>query len=257
VYGKQWKTFTAIGLWLIPVGILFNGFQYLVSNYPPGSTVIGVIGKTPESYYALAILTLIVQLLASLIVVGPMTIAVYQGIEAGEPITFRQALRLTTHRFGGLAKAVGLLALITVALATLVFTLPVAIWLLIRWSFVSQAVVMDDADTAGALHTSSAAVKGRWWRVALISLCLFVVACVPGVLMGLWLLVFESASVQVTNVVSSLLFVVSVPLSILGLTLVYRHRDLTPPMFQLLRRGIGRLRSGNAEAGASVSSAGD
>ncbi len=253
VYRKQWRTFTAIGLWLIPVGILFNGFQYLVSNYPPGSTVIGVLGKTPESYYALAILTLIAQLAASLLVVGPMTIAVYEGIERGEPVTFRQALAHTIDRAGGLFKAVGLVALVTVVLATFVLTLPIAIWLLVRWSFVSQATVMDGDDTRGALHSSSASVKGRWWRIALVTLSLFVVACAPGVLVGLGLLVFGSTSVQTTNVVSSLLYVVSVPLAILGLTLVYRRRDLTPQLFSLPRRLIAKFRRNSS--GESVAPA--
>ncbi len=242
VYRRQWRTFMAIGLWLIPVGIAFNGFQYLVSNVPPGSTVIEVIGKTPESYYALAILTLIAQLLASLLVVGPMTMAVYEGIERGETVSFRQALRLTIDRAGGLLKAVGLMALVTVALATLVLTLPIAIWLLVRWCFVSQATVLDDTNTRQALNASSASVKGRWWRVALVNVSLFIVACAPGVLVGLGLLVFGSSTVQATNVVSSLLYVVSVPMSILGLTLVYRRRDLTPELFRWLRALIGKIR---------------
>jgi hypothetical protein len=242
IYRRQWRTFTAIGLWLVPVGILFNGFQYLVSNYPPGSTVIGVVGKTPESYYALAILTLIAQLLASLVVVGPMTIAVYEGIERGETISFRQALQLTIDRAGGLLKAIGLMALVTVALATVVLTLPVAIWLLVRWCFVSQATVLDDADTRGALNASSNAVRGRWWRIALVNVSLFIVACAPGVLVGLGLLVFGSATVQTTNAVSSVLYVVSVPLAILGLTVVYRRRDLTPELFQWLRKVIAKVR---------------
>jgi hypothetical protein len=213
-----------------------------------------VVGKTPESYYALAILTLIAQLLASLVVVGPMTIAVYEGIERGETISFRQALQLTIDRAGGLLKAIGLMAVVTVALATIVLTLPVAIWLLVRWCFVSQATVLDDADTRGALKASSNAVRGRWWRIALVNVSLFIVACAPGVLVGLGLLVFGSATVQTTNAVSSFLYVVSVPLAILGLTVVYRRRDLTPELFQWVRKVIAKVRrtpSGESAAPAA------
>jgi hypothetical protein len=140
----------------------------------------------------------------------------------------------------------GLLAVVTVALGTLVLTLPIAIWLLVRWCFVSQATVLDNADTRGALRTSSAAVKGRWWRVALVNLSLFVVACAPGVLVGLGLLVFGSATVQATNAVSSLLYVVSVPMAILGLTLVYRRSDLTPEFFKWGRWLIAKFRKPSA-----------
>src|SRR5690606_29967373 len=132
-----------------------------------------------------------------------------------------------------------------------VLTLPIAIWLLVRWSFVSQATVLDDAGTREALRSSSAAVKGRWWRVALANVSLFVVACVPGVLVGLGLLIFGSSSVQMTNAVSSLLYVVSVPMSILGLTLIYRRRDLTPELFRWARKLIAKVRRNPAEKGVA------
>jgi hypothetical protein len=83
--------------------------------------------------------------------------------------------------------------------------------------------------------------------VALVNVSLFIVACVPGVLVGLGLLVFGSSSVQATNVVSSLLYVVSVPLSILGLTLVYRRRDLTPELFKCARKLIAKIRRSPSE----------
>lgn len=257
VYRKQWRTFILIGLLLIPVGILFNGFNYLVSRYPPGSTVVDVIGHTPGTYYALALLTLITQLLASLIVVGPMVMETYDAITREESISFRQAWSRTQRHVPGLFKVVGLVALIVVALSVTVILVPVAIWLMVRWAFVSASTVLDDVGTKEAMRLSSQSVQQRWWRVAVVLLCLMIVAVVPGAVVGLGLLVFGEASVRATNVVSSLLYVVSVPLSILGVTLLYRRRDLTPKPFGWVRRLFARLRGKEVEHGAAAPAAGD
>ena len=251
VYRRRWRTFVAIGLWLVPVSLVFNGFQYLIGQYPPGSTVIEVVGRSPGTYYALALLTLLLQQLASLIVVGPMVIEVFDDMNHGRSATFREALIETWKKVPGLVKSVGLVVLVVVPLAATLFALPIAIWLLVRWVFVSQASMLDDVQGKDALHASTVAVRGRWWRVALVGSTLFVFAAAPGVLIGLALLIFGSASVQATNVVSSLLYVVSVPISVLGMTLVYRDRNLTPPMFQLVRRLVGRFRRPEPEEQAA------
>ena len=254
VYRARWRTFVVIGLWLIPVSLIFNGFQYLIGHYPPGSTVIDVLGGAPGTYYALALLTLFLQQLASLVVVGPMVIEVFDDMNHGRSATFREAFVETWRKVPGLVKSVGLAALVIVPLAAILIGLPIAIWLLVRWVFVSQASMLDDVQGKDALHASTVAVRGRWWRVALVGLTLFVFAAAPGVLLGLGLLIFGSASVQATNVVSSLLYVVSVPISVLGMTLVYRDRNLTPPMFQLVRRLLFRFRRPEPEEQAAPAS---
>ncbi len=248
VYRRQLHLFLLIGLLLIPVGLLFNGFEFLVRTYPPGSTMIDLTGKSPGSYYALALLTLIGQLLASLLVVGPMVIETYDALERKQDPSFKQVVRNSLGHLPGLVKSVGLLTVTVVVLCVTVIGVPVAIWLFVRWIFVSQATVLDDVGTKEALDRSSQSVRQRWWRVATLAFCLSVIGAAPGVLVGLGLLIFGSASVQATNIVSSLIYVVTVPLTILGLTMVYRHRNLTPPFFPMLRALAGKKQP-EADAG--------
>jgi hypothetical protein len=40
----------------------------------------------------------------------------------------------------------------------------VIVYFLVRWAFYVQAVVIEDADSPGALGTSAQIVKGAWWR---------------------------------------------------------------------------------------------
>jgi hypothetical protein len=252
IYRRQIRLFLLIGLLLIPVGILFNGFQYLAVNYPPGSTIVELTDKSPGAYYALALLALIGQMLASLLVVGPMVIETFDALEKGKNPSFRDVYRASLKHLPGLAKSVGLLALVVVGLSITLVGVPIAIWLLVRWLFVSQATVLDDVGTRESLDLSSQSVKGRWWRVGIMATCLVVIGAAPGVLVGLFLLIFGSATVQTTNVVSSLIYVVTVPLTILALSLVYRRRDLTPPLFPLIRRLFGKEAPGTS-AGSSPS----
>ena len=55
--------------------------------------MIELLGETSGAYYALALLTLVAQNLASLVVVGPMMIEVYDEMEKGRNLTFREAWR--------------------------------------------------------------------------------------------------------------------------------------------------------------------
>lgn len=240
IYRRRWTLFLVIGLTLIPIGIAFNGFQYLFSNYPPGEDMIGLVGKTSGSYYILALLTLIAQHLASLLVVGPMVIEVYDEMEKGRRLTFRGALRAMLKRLPDMLKVVGIIVVVVALLGISVLLVPVAVWLVVRWQFAPQAAMMDDAGPRRALALSGASVRGRWWRILVCIMTLFVVAAAPGVLVGLYLMIFQGSSVQLTNAISSVFFVVSIPISILALTLIYRDRTLTGPMFKLVRRLFGR-----------------
>ena len=244
VYRRRARLFVLIGLFLIPVGIAFNGFQYLFSNNPPGREMLGLVGRTPASYYVLAIITLVAQHLASLLVVGPMVIEVYDEMVEGRRLTFQGAFRSMVRKLPDMLKAVAIIVVVVGMLGISVVLVPVAIWLVVRWLFAPQATMLDDTGAWDSLRASSAAVSGRWWRVLVAGVTLFIVAAAPGVLIGLYLMIFQGSSVQLTNMVSSVFYVISIPLTILTLTLIYRDRLLTPPMFMLVRRLAGRGKSG-------------
>lgn len=81
-----------------------------------------------------------------------------------------------------LVRAVAVAAILTVILGVLTITfvgIPVAAYLLVRWSFSGQCLAAADAPPLAAMRRSWAAVQGAWWRVALITLAIAVLALVP------------------------------------------------------------------------------
>jgi hypothetical protein len=56
---------------------------------------------------------------------------------------------------------------------------PIAIYLLVRWFFALQAVVIEDLGTGEALSLSSRLVKGIWWRLAGVLLLIVALFAAP------------------------------------------------------------------------------
>jgi hypothetical protein len=64
-------------------------------------------------------------------------------------------------------------------------------------------------------------VKGRWWKTFGATLAFLLVGALPGPLIGILLLIVGGASVQLANGVSSFLYAVVIPITVIALTLVY------------------------------------
>ncbi|MGC4190720.1 MAG: hypothetical protein QM589_06105 [Thermomicrobiales bacterium] len=234
VYRRRWRTFAAIGVMLIPIGIVFNGFQYLLGHYPPGSLMIALMDKSPGSYFAMALLVGIVQHLVSLVVVGPAVIETYGEMEQQERLSPAAAYQRVIRQFRGLVLPVLKASAIVVVLALTVVGIPVAVWLVVRWLFIPQAVILDGQRGDAARDASARSVRGRWLETALKVVLLTVIGATPGAIVGLALLILGGAGVQTTNVVSSLIYAVALPFSILGLTILYRQhqgRAITPTAY--------------------------
>lgn len=221
LYRRAWPTLLVIGALLLPIGIIFNGIQFIATRLPPGNLVIALLENSPGAYYAVALLLLIFQHLASLVVTGPMVIEVYEDIRNGQSSSPRDVWNRTREHIPDLVRSVGRGALVIVLLSITLIGVPVAIWLTIRWYFIPQATMLDGATGKAALKRSAQSVQGRWWRVALTIVAMLAMAAVPGILIGWGFLILGHSSVQFTNGLSSLIYMVSVPISLLALTLVY------------------------------------
>lgn len=223
IYRQQIPIFAALGLMLIPLGIAANGFQYLVVTYPPGRLIFEVMNESPGARLAAALAVGSVQQLVGLIVVGPAVIQAVADIQAGRSPGFRRSYRVVFEQIGRLARAVLRPVLIVGALALTVVGLPWAVARQVRWLFVAQAVILDGAVPRTATELSARAVSGRWWRTAGIALLLVVVGALPGPILGVFLLIFAAASVGFVNGLSSIIYAVSLPLSVLGFTVLYQR----------------------------------
>ena len=142
----------------------------------------------------------------------------HQGRDPGLVVSYREAI----ERFRPLGGALLRFVVVPGVLAFTVIGLPLAIWFGIRWQFFGQAIIINDAVSGReAIQVSSAAVKGRWWKTCGATLAFLLVAALPGPLIGILLLIVGGASVQLANGVSSFLYAVVIPITVIALTLVY------------------------------------
>lgn len=231
IYRLRWGTFALIGLVLIPVGIVFNGFQYLIAVLPPGKQILALMGQSPGAYYAQAMLVGILQHMVGLIIVGPAVIQTYKEMESNEHLNPVDAYKAVLRNIRPIALPFLKAAAILILLCVTLVGIPVAIWLLVRWLFIPQAVMLDRQLGDDAMKASKATVERHWWPTAAKALVLTIVGSAPGAIIGLILLVFGSTTVQFTNVAASLIFAGFLPFSLLGLTILYRlnqGRKITP-----------------------------
>jgi hypothetical protein len=102
--------------------------------------------------------------------------------------------------------------------------LPVAIWLTVRWQFFGQAAILDDAGNGrNAIRMSAVATRGSWWQVLVHTFVFQVLAVLPGPIIGLALLFMGRTTVQFANALSSIIYAVTVPISVIGITLSYQR----------------------------------
>lgn len=115
----------------------------------------------------------------------------------------------------------------------------VGLWLTIRWSFTTQAVVVDGRRGIAALQRSSELVAGSWWRVAAITVLAVAALLVPAgaVYVPLDLLAHSADSSAITLVADVAALTLIAPAYALILTLLYfdllaRHRlpAMVPPV---------------------------
>lgn len=225
IYRRHLPVFALFGLLLIPIGLLVSGVKWVVTELPPGSTLLALMGDSEDvADFGFALSFGSVQQLASLLVIGPAVLVVYRAIERGQTPTVSGTLRGVRQRLVLMARA-WVRPILKIALASLtIIGLPWAIERTIRWNFVTQAVVLDDVAPPEAAATSAATVRGRWWRTAITVVTLALIGAAPGPVLGIVLMVTDFADVTLVNTLSSVIYAVVLPFSVLGGAVLYRQR---------------------------------
>jgi hypothetical protein len=224
VYGNELRTFLGIGVFAVPIGILFNAARIWASDVPPLEWVQQYFNDTNAGKLTATLLVLVFQQIAMLLLISPAIIfalkEVRQGIKPG-------VWRSYVGGFKHLGSLVGPLVLIVAMIVALTWTLiliPVAVYLLIRWQFFSQAVILDNRRGLTApLGQSWGVTAGQWWRTLIVTLAFQLLGSLPGPFIGVVMLVIGGADVKFANAVSSALYALFIPLAVIGITLAY-HR---------------------------------
>jgi len=131
------------------------------------------------------------------------------------------AYRETLRRLGPLLGGLLLLALADAVLDLTIVGLPIAIWLTIRWSLLAQAVAVEGESATGSLRRSARLVRNRWWRTASLTVFVTGLALLLGPFVGAVLLSVTTASFDVVNLASDLVYVVALPFAAIATTYLY------------------------------------
>lgn len=159
---------------IVPVELVVDGIGM--------GSLTGAHDETPEA--SDTVVRSVVQFFVEFLVVTPIVTAIciyaLEPIANGERPSPGNVLVAGFEAFTPLFGAV-VLAGAGVALGLLALVVP-GVFLLVRWYFVPQAVVVDGARGPAALTRSSELVAGFWWRTLGLVLLVNVAAAIPGVL---------------------------------------------------------------------------
>ncbi len=116
--------------------------------------------------------------------------------------------------------ALAVAVVIALVLNLVVVLIPVAVFLVVRWSLLGIVVGVEHDPMPGALRRSAELARGRWWRVAGISL-VALLALFVGPAIGVLILILTGAAFDLVNLISALVYVVSLPAAAVVQTYLY------------------------------------
>jgi hypothetical protein len=215
-------TFATAGALAIPVALVAALVGLVVSRAP----VVGAFVEVADPADAGPRLV-VSSIIASVLIALPFTlvsalVAAVVDDTGGARTTIGSAWGAVRQRARGLVTAL-LLAVVSIVLVSLtVVGMPIAVWLLVRWQFLAQVVVLDGAGGRGALARSARLVRRRWWHTALVAAVTLSMVSAFGIAVGLVLLVlFTGLPLWALSVIVATCNIVAMPYGALVMTYLY------------------------------------
>lgn len=232
IYGRNRRTYLAIGVLFVPLSFLAALIQHLLFSYGP----IKAFFDTADNRWVAAVPAVVVGLFAVAVaytLVIAVVVAALSERAEGRKVRLRSAYKAMFAHFGPLLAANVLIALFMTVLSVTIVGIPWAIKKAIDWSFTPQLVIIEERRARDAMRTSAAIVRGDWWRVAAITTTLFLIGVALGPIVGIAVIFVTSLPLVLVNVIGSLVYMLVVPYVAIALTLLYfdiRDRDHAPEL---------------------------
>jgi hypothetical protein len=172
VFRRHALTFLALSAAVVvPVELIVSGIglEELTASYDRSPPAIEQVIPTAVSYLVLAPL------------ITAACIYALRDVAAGERPRPGQAITEGLEAFTPIFFAI-VLAALGIALGLLLLIVP-GVYVAVRWYFVPQAVVLQNARGAGALTASGQTVQGFWWRTLGIVVLANLAAALPGLVL--------------------------------------------------------------------------
>jgi hypothetical protein len=221
MYFRHLRLFLAIGLLFLPLGALITGLQYVLFRLSGLNGLVDSAGSTNAVVAFLAFALGVVLTVFGLAILNAATAVAMVDIDAGRNSGALAAYKKILPKVGPIV-GVGLIVAVIIALLGSTFIgILLAVWLIVRWAFFAQVIVLEDVSPVGALHRSARLVSGDWWRVASMLLFVTSIALLLGPLIGTLLLFVTSASFDFVNLISSVVYAVVLPFAAIASTYLY------------------------------------
>jgi len=221
MYFRYIHIFLLSSLILIPVAALASLVQDLISRLSLSLAgmqlsvdATGAVGTGVSFILQLALLTLI----------APSVIYATDRIVRGEKASFFSSVRDSAPFIPKVALASIWNSLIAFLITLTVIGIPFALYRATQWAYSTHAIVLDGARVRNARHMSRNAIKGDWLRTIGMASLVTYVAGLPGPIVGIVLIIVFKVPIETGGIVSSIIYAVMYPITIITSTLYYLHR---------------------------------
>ena len=221
LYRARFGLFARIGLVFVPLGVLISLVQYLLFQLVAFAPLVDSAGESNVAVAGLAVDLGLLLTVVGLTIVQAATAYAMREIDEGRPVSATGAYRAAMGRWRPLSGALLVASVVVAVLSLAIVAIPVAIWLVVRWSLVAQAVQLEGLSGWQALRRSGKLVRHHWWRVATITLFVTGLGLLVGPLLGVVMLFFSDASFNVVNLVAGLVYVIALPFAAIATTYLY------------------------------------
>ncbi|MDH4104093.1 MAG: glycerophosphoryl diester phosphodiesterase membrane domain-containing protein [Thermoleophilia bacterium] len=227
------KTFLGLGLLYVPTAVVTAAVQALLFKLTRLDALVDSAGESNGFVVLLALLSGLVFYLITYVVVLAAVARALAALADGAPVGVIQTYRDVLGQIGPLARVTGWIALAVAVTIVWIVTLPITVYLLVRWAFAVQAVALEGHSGRAALSRSAELVRGNWWRTGVFTSIVTTVGAAAGPVVGILLLLGTTRSFFLINAISSLVYAVTIPFVALALTYLYydlREREGEEPV---------------------------
>lgn len=220
LHARHPRVFLGIGLLFVPLALIITLVQFVIFHLSTLESLLNEAGERNAFVGALAFGLGLVFTLAAYGIVQAATAWAVAELDAGRRPRPLAAYRAILPRLRGLIPAMVLIAVIAGTLTLSLIFIPVAVWLLVRWSLAGAVAGTEGGPALRLLRRSAELARGRWWRMASI-LLVAVIALLLGPAIGVAFLIFTGASFDFVNLIAGVVYVAAVPLSAVLTTYLY------------------------------------
>ena len=220
-YQREPRVFLFFGLVYIPAAFIAGLLAFALDQLPLFDRIRALIGNASGTNLVVALLIGSLVNLAAFVVVNSMVADLMQRDDHGID-SAKAAARHVWARRGDIARGFGLAYGIIVVLLISTVGAPLGLFLLVRYQFIAQTMMLEGLGGYRALHRSGQLTRRRWLHTAVVAAGLNGLVLVSAIIAGLILLVLvPSLPLWVFSVLASMVYAVMVPLAAISMTLLY------------------------------------